>query len=135
MSGYVSDLLKFLKEGKEKEKCFRGEKTIEKRAKNIISFLPEKDHGDRMLMEKVREILGQTDLWVIRVNTSKYTKRYKDRKYTYTRKRIELPRDFDDDVAVVFTRKKYKQLLQKLAELAGLTVVPEKVKEILEEES
>ena len=139
MSGYTS-LFKFL--GR-KDKVFRGEKVFGE--KNTGVFRGEKVGGEpfrgensgsqvfsgRKNMDDLAQLLGGINLFIMPVYVSKYTKKYKDKKYTYTRKRVELPPEYNDEVAVIMNREDFKKLLSLLAEKLGIEINKEKTKELL----
>ena len=129
MSGYTS-LFKFL--GR-KDKVFRGEKVFGE--KNTRVFRGENSGSQvfsgRKNMDDLAQLLGGINLFIMPVYVSKYTKKYKDKKYTYTRKRVELPPEYNDEVAVIMNREDFKKLLSLLAEKLGIEINKEKTKELL----
>jgi len=128
--GSYTNLFKYL--GK-KDKVFRGEKTSEKSFRGE-KFFGEKNTGVFRGEKDMNEIMGllrDIDLYIVPINVSKYTKRYKNKEYTYTRKRVELPPGFNDKVAVVLTRQNFEKLLNILSKALGVEIDQNKIRELL----
>ncbi len=94
------------------------------------------DHGlGQTIGVDVMSVLSQIDkrIWIKSINVERNVIRRGSKKYVYLRKRVDLPRDFNDSVAVVMTRRDFVELLKIIASLLGLEINKEEVEKLFSE--
>ena len=125
-----------------------GDKQTIEKSTNVLTPTTSKDQkyilgkheervGVKKPIEKQVESLTQTltsiagRVWIKSINVSRTHVKRGDKKYYYLRKRVELPRDFDDDVAVIMRRRDFEKLIRVIAEAMGVSINEEKLRELL----
>lgn len=148
---FIHDLISLLKQRSKKgdvgnKKEDLTQKIEEKNMENLSQtedFAPnmEKDNnvGDKQSIVRGEEVLTQilsklkpAQIYVRPVTVTKNRVRRGNKAYHYIRKRIDLPPDFNDERAVVFSRAEFMEFLESVAKALGLTVKKDKLKELLE---
>ncbi len=102
--------------------------------KNILKGLTQKQYnGDSLTQNIDPELLDilRDDIWIKEISVAKNTVSKKNKTYYYIRKRVELPRDFNEKYAVIMRRTTFVKLIKYIAKKLEIGVNEEKIQELL----
>jgi len=122
-------LLRILEE-LEKQQQQRKPKPSQPKVLSQTPPLKERDFGDKRSIirngdslgqtstdvgDKLIELLSKVQLHRLPVSTSKNTVRRGSKKYTYIRKRVDLPSSYNEEYAVVFSPSEFLKLVEAIS--------------------
>jgi len=78
------------------------------------------------MVRRTTKLINEINFIERKVIVTKLRVKYKDKKYSYPRKRIELPADFEGETAYVINKEDYDKLVKALNELKNALMEFEK---------